>query len=194
MLSGASPVFLIIGSTTPVIYYGFGESHQYKRIGYLCAIVMLGLAVVICSVQCFDNPYAKRAGIHGRLLLFIALALSGVGALVHAMVLHDYSERTVALFHGVLFMGAMYFAGVGFYASHLPEALAPRRFDLLGSSHNLWHLCIFAAAVIHYQTIYTLWEETAAMEADFKEQFAEVVLHVECQTPLTRQASEVHAV
>lgn len=168
-------VFLIIGSATPIIYYGFGPEYPHLRICYLVAIVLLGVAVIVCSVRGLDNPHSKLSGERARLLLFIALAFSGVGALVHAMVAHHFSPRTIAMFKGTLFMGAMYFAGVGFYASHLPEALAPRRFDLLGNSHNFWHLCVFAAVCIHYQTVYSLWQATAAMEIGFAEQLAGVV-------------------
>ena len=157
-------VALIVGSCFPVVYYGFGPDHPYKRTAYLWAIGLLGLAVVVCSVLCFDVPGSVFGGLRARVGLFVALGLSGVVALVHAMVAHDFSPRTVSLFQGVLQMGATYGAGIGFYATSWPERVAPPRwFDIFGSSHNYWHGFVFAAVCMHYQTVFALWEATAAL-------------------------------
>jgi adiponectin receptor len=48
------------------------------------------------------------------------------------------------LLPGVLTMFACYALGVFFFVTHLPERLAPGRFDSGFSSHPLWHVCILA--------------------------------------------------
>ena len=71
--------------------------------------------MLVCS---FTPWLDRRNGL--RIALFVALALSGVVALLHAMVAHDFSPRVVSMLHGVLAMGATYLLGVGFYATHFP--------------------------------------------------------------------------
>ena len=42
-------------------------------------------------------------------------------------------------------MFGWYGLGFFFFASRLPERIAPGRFDLLGASHQIWHACVWAA-------------------------------------------------
>ena len=149
-------VALIVGSCCPVVHYGFGSSHPVHRTVYLLVIGTLGLAVMAIS---FTNVFNHFTAL--RISLFVALGLSGVVALVHAMVAHDFSPSTVSLFKGVLGMGATYIAGIGFYATRFPEAVAPRRFDIIGSSHQLWHVCVLLAAYTHFKVVHELWLSTA---------------------------------
>ena len=47
-------------------------------------------------------------------------------------------------------MGGSYIVGVLIYVSRIPERFRPGKFDLLGNSHNIWHLFVVAAALWHY--------------------------------------------
>jgi len=157
----AGIVSLIVGSCAPVVQYGFGDAYPVTRIGYMLAIAGLGAAVLVCS---FTSWFDRHNGL--RVALFIALALSGVVALFHAMVAHDFSPRVVSMLHGVLAMGATYLLGVGVYATHFPESLRPARtFDLIGSSHCIWHVCVVLAALRHYSTVVALWRDSALSTA-----------------------------
>ena len=150
-------VALIVGSCAPVVHFGFGDAYPMTRIVYMLAIGGLGAAVLVCS---FTQWLDRHNGL--RIALFVALALSGVVALLHAMVAHDFSPRVVSMLHGVLAMGATYLLGVGFYATHFPESLRPARpFDLIGSSHCIWHVCVVLAALRHYVTVVALWRDSA---------------------------------
>lgn len=150
-------VGLIVGSTVPVAWYSFGPTHQFERVVWLLTIGGTGGVIILNSITGYVNRFPDWL----RILLFIALACSGVAALVHAAFVHDFSPRTTSLIWGVAKMGAIYLGGVGVYSSHLPEALAPRRFDNLGSSHQLWHACVLVAALSHFFTCQHLWRETA---------------------------------
>lgn len=153
-------VALIVGSCIPVVHYGFGAAHASMRAGYTLGIATLGLGVTLCSLTSwFDHRRALRV------MLFVALALSGVLALLHALVVHDFSPHVVALLRGVIKMGATYLLGVLVYATRLPEAAVPRRFDVIGSSHQWWHACVLAAACIHFGTVLTLWRDSASLVA-----------------------------
>ncbi|EAZ20642.1 hypothetical protein OsJ_36258 [Oryza sativa Japonica Group] len=47
-------------------------------------------------------------------------------------------------------MGALYALGVAVYAARVPERWFPGRFDLVGHSHQLFHLLVVAGAYAHY--------------------------------------------
>jgi adiponectin receptor len=44
---------------------------------------------------------------------------------------------------------ALYLGGVAIFMGRVPERWAPGRFDYVGWSHQLWHLCTIAAAAMH---------------------------------------------
>lgn len=49
-------------------------------------------------------------------------------------------------------MIGMYLSGVAIYASQFPESMWPGRFDFIGHSHQLWHIFVVFAALIHYKS------------------------------------------
>jgi adiponectin receptor len=46
--------------------------------------------------------------------------------------------------------------GAAIYALRVPERWRPGAFDLWCSSHQLFHLCVVTAALIHYAGVHTL--------------------------------------
>ena len=43
-----------------------------------------------------------------------------------------------------------YMVGFIFYATQFPEKRWPGRFDLLGHSHQIWHIFVFTGAFLYY--------------------------------------------
>ena len=93
----------------------------------------------------------------GRTIVY----LSSAGASFLPVVLHllkhghDHLPRSgdnPALTY-VGFMLLQYILGAIVYASRFPERLAPGWFDLLGHSHQLWHLIVISATVTLYHGI-----------------------------------------
>lgn len=129
-------VALIVGSCTPVVFYGFGPAYSTTRWSYMLAITAIGAGIGVCSAYPWFDRWART-----RICMYLALAFCGFGALLHAVVARDFAPETVALLVGVLKMGATYLGGVLLYATHFPEALVPRKFsritDIWGSSHTV---------------------------------------------------------
>jgi adiponectin receptor len=46
--------------------------------------------------------------------------------------------------------GVLYIGGAVIYMMRFPERFFPNKFDILGSSHQIFHLCIVVAALMHY--------------------------------------------
>lgn len=49
----------------------------------------------------------------------------------------------------VIFQGALYIFGAFLYAARFPERRFPGKFDIFGSSHQLFHLFVLLAAASH---------------------------------------------
>ena len=47
-------------------------------------------------------------------------------------------------------MGMAYLIGAVLYSTRIPERFAPGRFDLVLSSHNIFHVLVVLGAYIHY--------------------------------------------
>jgi adiponectin receptor len=45
--------------------------------------------------------------------------------------------------------GAFYIGGVLLYGFNMPEKLFPRRFDIVGASHQIFHLSVIAGSLTH---------------------------------------------
>ncbi|CAD7059877.1 unnamed protein product [Tilletia caries] len=108
------------------------------------------------------NPiYATPAYRPMRTAVFISLGLSAVFPVVHACAMYGYGtvSRIMGLSY-VIASGAMYIVGACMYAARVPERFAPGRFDLLGASHQLFHVFILFAAFAHYIALrrsYAFW-------------------------------------
>ena len=53
--------------------------------------------------------------------------------------------------------GFFYIFGAFIYAKKIPEKHYPKRFDHIGSSHQLFHIFIVIAAFIHLKASYELY-------------------------------------
>lgn len=165
-------VALITGSVIPSIYYGFYCDPDIQKI-YWAMISILGIGCVIISVSPkFRSPNWRpiRTGI------FIALGLSAVFPVLHGLKLHGIRnmESQIGLSWLVL-QGVLYIIGAGLYAvglvqrtlagedldeyqrltiafkARVPERWSPGRFDVWGSSHQIFHVLIVLAALAHLQ-------------------------------------------
>lgn len=73
----------------------------------------------------------------------------------------------------MMWMYFLYGLGVVFYVSRVPERIKRRTFDLCGHSHNLWHIMVFAASLVHFINCQAMIPQHATskcfgMEAVFK--------------------------
>ncbi|KAK4174143.1 hemolysin-III related-domain-containing protein [Triangularia setosa] len=140
-------VFLIVGSYVPALWYGFW-CEAAKLTVYLGAICLLGSGCIM--VSWFDH-FRTPAWRPYRALMFVCLGLSGVLPIIHALItLYTYDElnRRMGL-NWVILQGALYIFGAFLYAARFPERRFPGKFDIFGSSHQLFHICVLLAAASH---------------------------------------------
>ncbi|CAI5742303.1 unnamed protein product [Hyaloperonospora brassicae] len=146
-LDYAGITILIAGSFYPMIYYSF-YCHPWQRSVYLVVISTLAaLTFTVALLPVFGTPKFLVA----RTCIFLALGFFGVVPVTHLVWRFGLSDPHVTIMIGpLLLMGLLYTSGAIIYATKFPERFYPGRFDLWFSSHQLWHICVVAAALVHF--------------------------------------------
>nr|CAH8839769.1 unnamed protein product [Trichobilharzia regenti]CAH8839772.1 unnamed protein product [Trichobilharzia regenti] len=145
--------FLNIGSFIPYLYYSF-YCMLWARLFYMVLVVVLGTASIIVSMHpSFTTPRYRplRAGV------FMGLGLSALIPCIHTIILDGFLN---SIFQGSLgwlvLMAILYLSGATIYAVRVPERIFPGRFDIWFQSHQIFHVFVVAAALVHYHGLVKL--------------------------------------
>lgn len=65
-------------------------------------------------------------------------------------------DLLLLLFAGMVILSCCLQVGASLYACRWPECRFPGKFDLVFSSHQLFHICVVVAATIHYKAVFQL--------------------------------------
>ena len=125
--------------------------------------MLFGGALLLCTTLPFFYREAWRIT---RITLFVVLGALGAVPLVHCLFYHNFSSAMTDLWAKVGLSCALYLLGAYIYAKRFPECLWPRLVvatspAFLGASHQLWHLCVVAAAYVHFVAVKELWDSVS---------------------------------
>ncbi|KAF2644958.1 HlyIII-domain-containing protein [Massarina eburnea CBS 473.64] len=139
-------VFLIWGSFIPVLYYCFQSQPQLMKT-YAAMITTLAAGTSIVSTHPKFRTPALRPF---RALMFVAMGLSAVFPVIHAVRIFglEHLRRSIGL-DWVVLQGVLYIVGAAIYAARFPERTNPGKYDIWGSSHQIFHCLVVAAAAAH---------------------------------------------
>jgi adiponectin receptor len=145
-LDYAGIVALIVGSFIPSVYYGFFCEPGLQRL-YWTMICTIGIGCIFVSVlPRFRTPQLRPF----RAAMFVSMGLSAVFPVIHGLRKYGIEQMTRQIGLGwLLLQGSLYILGAGIYAARVPERLRPGKFDLWGSSHQIFHVLVVCAAVAH---------------------------------------------
>ncbi|WFD33965.1 hypothetical protein MCUN1_000793 [Malassezia cuniculi] len=150
-------VVLICGSGIPMLRYLF-MCHPRLYTGYLVLSLTLGAAALAVVLQTKSQTSVYRPI---RTAIFVALGLSGVFPMLHAVSLYETHLVFESLgMRQVAVSGALYIFGAVLYATRTPERFAPGKFNYIGSSHQIFHCFVLAGAWYHYRAVcraYHFW-------------------------------------
>ncbi|KAG0155093.1 Hly-III-like protein [Penicillium digitatum] len=139
-------VGLIVGSFVPSVFYGFYcvPDLQHRYWAMICTIG-LGCVIVSASPR-FRTPRWRPF----RATMFVGMGLSAVFPILHGAFLFglDRMQQQIGL-NWLVFQGFLYILGAGIYAARVPERLMPGKFDIVGSSHQIFHVLVVFAALAH---------------------------------------------
>ena len=145
--------FLITGGSVPTYYYGF-YCTTYAKYAYIVISLCLGtLCVCISMWKKFATPKFRTL----RFAVFVLLGLYAVIPFVHIFVRDGYIVSTNAYsLWGFVLMGTVNIFGASLYVMRIPERFFPGKFDIWASSHQLFHVCVVMAALVHYNSLLTM--------------------------------------
>ncbi|KAL3894923.1 MAG: hypothetical protein SGCHY_004992 [Lobulomycetales sp.] len=149
---------LIFASFVPSIYYGFYCAKSLKQV-YLSA---LGFLSLLTSFVLLSGVFVAPRFRGFRIGCFVALALSGIIPSTHIFFKYGSVYWWGVGGGWLVLMAALYLAGVAVFVTRVPERFAPGRFDLIGNSHQIWHLFVMLAMFSHYfgvRRAYSFWHE-----------------------------------
>ncbi|KAL2046268.1 hypothetical protein N7G274_001715 [Stereocaulon virgatum] len=137
-------VALIFGSVVPSVYYGFHcEPILQKMYWAMISTIAIGCTIVSMNPK-FRTPLWRpfRAG------MFVGFGLSAVFPVLHGVYIYGVEKMQYSMgLYWVILQGFLYILGAGLYAARIPERLHPGRFDIWGSSHQIFHILILLAAM-----------------------------------------------
>ncbi|KAK1317341.1 hypothetical protein QJS10_CPA05g01203 [Acorus calamus] len=148
---------LIVTSFYPLVFYSFMCDPFFRNL-YMSFITLFGVATVLVSlVPIFQTPEFRPA----RAGLFVCMGVSGLVPILHKMILFGDRAEVVESTGYELLMGLFYALGVVVYAARIPERWLPGKFDLIGHSHQWFHVLVVAGAYTHYLagTVYLKWRD-----------------------------------
>ncbi|KAJ8901949.1 hypothetical protein NDN08_004151 [Rhodosorus marinus] len=100
------------------------------------------------------SSYKKLVRYRVQVMLFTAKL--GIVPAVHFIIVHDDGKLINAFIYGFLKMAAMYTFGIVIYGTQLPERLFPGKVNIVGHSHQWWHVCVFLASASWAQSLWSI--------------------------------------
>ena len=140
---------LIMGSCVPAFYYCF-YCKLVSQVVHISLITILGLACVTFSLW---NQFSLPKYRFLRFAVFVLLGLYGVVPTIQVWIQEGVTNDNYPALLGLGVMAFLYLAGAWVYVLRIPERFVPGWFDVWASSHQLFHVCVVAAALVHYDTL-----------------------------------------
>ncbi|KAI6081445.1 putative hemolysin-III channel protein Izh2 [Hypoxylon rubiginosum] len=138
---------LMWGAGIPTIYYGFFCNHNLRLL-YWTTTSSTALCCAIFTLNpYFGSPQFRR----WRACFYAGFGLSSIIFIIHGLMLHGWERQKSHM--SLVWMGWMAtsnLVGAAIYAARIPERWAPYRFDILGASHQIFHVAVMIAAWIHF--------------------------------------------
>ena len=134
---------MIMGSCILLTYYVYYCDDTFRTLWIFLTVLVSFVGIL----GPFFEPFAKHPSL--RAICYIASAgISGLPVGYH-MITHSIPFNANGIF---FFLGMVlcYIGGAGIYVYQVPERFSPGSFDYILASHQIWHLCVFAAAVLFY--------------------------------------------
>lgn len=139
------------------VYYSF-MCNPFLCKMYLGLITSMGIGSVCASlVPVFQTAEYRNV----RAALFFTMGISGIIPCFHKIFLYQDDPMAYQALYNEMYMGVIYAVSALLYATRIPERWKPGMFDIIGNSHQLFHVLVVWGAYVHYQggLIYLKWRD-----------------------------------
>lgn len=133
----------IIGSMIPAFYYGFYNEQKFFWIYISVGSILCLMSVIVSLLDRFSKPEARviRAGV------FLSFGLSNIIPGIH---MFFFLESEYIIYYSMIIVqGLLYTIGGLLYAMRIPERYFPGKCDYLFQSHQIFHILVVLAAIVH---------------------------------------------
>ena len=137
---------LILGSFFSGIYVGFYCAPTLRNIHWTSIVVLSTMTAVLVLHPKFQGLKYRSL----RTAAFVLTAFSGLVPILHGLMVFGW----FAGLEYYLCEGAIYGLGAAFFASRFPESVWPGKFDIWLGSHQIFHVLVVVASLIH---LYGVW-------------------------------------
>ena len=135
------------GQSSNAYYFGFYCSSIVKLCYIVVLVVLCSVCVAVILLDRFGTPEMRPI----RFGVFFLLGLSNIVPLIHIGLVNGF--WLVFVEWGVGNSSLLLESGAILFVLQVPERFAPGVFDVLGNSHQLFHLIVLIAIVFHYSCI-----------------------------------------
>ena len=136
---------MIVGSFTSPLYYGFYcEEDRFWRnlwIGIVWFFNLIALVIVL-------SPGKISKWVNA--LTWVTASVSSTIGCIHLAYFPNKDTNFEFYLWPWAGFGSIYILGAFIYALKCPEKCFKKRFDIYGSSHQIFHFCILTAAILHF--------------------------------------------
>jgi len=145
---------LILGSFFSGVFVGFYCEPFLQRV-YWTMILNLS---VITSVLVMHPKLQGLEWRSYRAWAFVITGLSGFAPIGHGLFKYGWSQMWVRSGMPFWFLeGVIYIVGAIFYVSRFPETKWPGKYDIWGSSHQIFHVLVVIAAATHFSGVWSAY-------------------------------------
>ncbi|PQE10781.1 hemolysin-III family protein [Rutstroemia sp. NJR-2017a BBW] len=145
-LDFAGILLLILGCSISAIYMTFFCEPTFHYAYWGMIIAMSTTTMVFLLLPSFQGPRWRSS----RVAAFIATSIAVLIPFVHAIALFGFSQAMEQSGMPYYFAEAvLLLAGVACYAKRWPESWLPGYFDILGNSHQIFHVLVVLAMALH---------------------------------------------
>lgn len=144
---------LITFSFVPWIHYGF-YLYPTLKLTYLVLTISFSVSAINLLLQ---DRFSDKAYRKLRVSVFILFGISGIVPAIHWLIINSdifFIESALRLsFYKLIAMGILYLIGTMLYAFRLPERFFPGKCDIWWHSHQLFHVFVSTATLVHFYGI-----------------------------------------
>ncbi|KAI1757529.1 mPR-like GPCR protein [Xylaria castorea] len=139
-------IVLIVGSFVSGIHVEFWCEWTERKIYWGMSASLGVVSIVIMLAPCFQGLKWRTF----RLVVLVVTGLSGLAPIIHGI--HMFGFAQMVKQSGLpyyLAEGGLFLIGAVTYASRFPECIKPGTFDMFGSSHQIFHILVVVATIVH---------------------------------------------